>query len=97
MKKYHHIKVGNASGRTRTISFGASIKARISYPKSSRKLKKRAKKGKGKGRVVSLLFSPKKYTLAQAKAWVRKHDYSIKETAKAGTTKKRTPKRRHKK
>src|SRR5271154_4238017 len=95
MKKYHHVTVGKASGeQVRTIPFGSNIKARIAFPSGSRKSKKRAKRGKGKGHVISLLFSPSAFTMAEAKAWARKHNYSVKDTAKAGTTKKRTLKRK---
>lgn len=89
MKKFHHVTVGKANGRIRTINFGKSIKAIISYPKGSKKLKRRTKRGKGKSHIVTLLFSPTKFTLAQAKAWTKKHNYKIKRTAKAGTTIKR--------
>jgi len=95
MKKYHHITVGSGTGeKIRTIPFGRYIKARIAYPKSSRPGKKRAKRGKGKGHIISLLFSPEKFTMAEAKAWAKKHGYSIKGTAKAGTTTKRKIKRK---
>ena len=90
MKKYHHVRVGSqySGGRVRTVPFGTSIKARISYPKESRKGKKRAERGKGKGRVISLLFSPNKFTLSQAKSWAKKHGYSVKKTAKADVMRK---------
>lgn len=97
MKKYHHVTVGRSNGRVRTIPFGRSIKARISYPASSRYKGKRAKRGKGKGHVVSLLFDPRRFTLAQAKAWARSHGYSVKDSAKAGTVKKRIKRKGHKK
>jgi len=97
MKKYHHVKVGSAAGeRVRTIPFGRNIKARIAYPKGSSR-GKRAKRGKGKGHIISLLFSPLVFTLGEAKAWARSHGYSVKSTAKAGTTTKRVPKRKTRK
>lgn len=88
MKKYQHVSTGRIkkSDRVRTISFGQYIKARIAYPAGSKAGKQRAKPGKGKGRIVSLLFSPSKYTLAQAKKWAREHGYRVLRSAKAGTT-----------
>ena len=96
MKKYHHVRVGSqhSGGRVRTISFGSNIKARMSYPRGSKKTKNRAKRGKGKGRVISLLFSPQKFTLAEAKQWAKSHGYTVKKTAKADV--KRKTKRRRK-
>lgn len=95
MKKYHHITVGKTGGRIRTINFGKSIKARVSYPQGSKKPVRRAKRGKGKGHVVTLLFSPNKFTLASAKIWAKKHGYRVKRSAKAGTTiKRREPAKR---
>ena len=95
MKKYHHVTVGSGTGeKIRTIPFGRHIKARIAYPQNSKPGKKRAKRGKGKGHIISLLFSPEKFTLAEAKTWAKKHGYSVKGTAKAGTTTKRKVKRK---
>ena len=97
MKTYHHVTVGKTNGgRVATIPFGENIKARIAYPKGSRPGKKRAKRGKGKGHVISLLFSPAVFSMAEAKAWARKHGHSVKGSAKAGTTAKRVPKRNEK-
>jgi hypothetical protein len=99
MKNYHHVTVGKIKkdDRVRTISFGSSIKAIIAFPKGARKGKTRAKKGSGKSRVISLRFSPSRYTMAQARAWAKKHGYRVIGTAKAGTTVSRKPKRRAKK
>jgi len=89
MKKYHHVTVGKkkSGDRVRTIPFGASIRAIIAYPK----------RGKGKGRTISLRFSPGRYTLAEARTWAKSHGYRILGTAKAGTTTKRTLKKKTKK
>jgi hypothetical protein len=99
MKKYHHVTVGKmkSGDRARTIPFGSSIKAIVVYPKGSRKGKTRAKKGKGKSRIISLRFSPQAFTLAQARAWAKSHGYRVISTAKAGTTAKRTLKKKAKK
>lgn len=94
MKTKHHITVGHASGRCATIPFGGYIQAIICYPKGSRRTKKRAKRGKGKGRVVSLRFDPRKYTLSKAKTWARQHGYTVLKTAEAGTTQKRKKKKK---
>jgi hypothetical protein len=99
MKTYHHVTVGKmkSGDRARTIPFGSSIKAIVVYPKGSRRGKVRAKRGKGRGRVISLRFSPSRFTLAEARAWAKSHDYRVISTAKAGTTTKRTLKKKTKK
>jgi len=99
MKKYHHITTGRAKSgdRIRTIPFGSSIKAVIAYPKGSKRTLKRAKRGKGKGRIISLRFSPRAYSLARAKSWAKSHSYKVLKTAKAGTTTHRKKKIKKKK
>ena len=98
-KTLHHVSTGayrpGSGQRIRTITFGKGIKARIAYPKGSRKSKKRAKRGKGKGVIITLLFDPSRYTLEEAKEWARDHGYRVKKTAAAGTTKPRKKTKKH--
>lgn len=96
MKKLQHVKTGRVTknDRVRTITFGKGIKARIAYPKYSRTRQKRAKPGKGKGRIVSLLFDPIHYSLTEAKRWAKSHGYRVLGSAKAGTTEARKKKRK---
>ena len=69
-RKYHHIRLRDPGrfGRIRTITFGKGVKARIGFPKGARK-----KKGKGSSKVITLLFDADKYTMPEAKKWVKKH------------------------
>jgi hypothetical protein len=98
-KTLHHVSTGayKAGQKVRTITFGKGIKARIAYPKGSRQPKTRAKRGKGKGVITTLLFDPSRYTLAEAKKWAKDHGYPVSETAAAGTTKPRKKKKTAKK
>jgi len=95
MKTKHHVTVGRkrSGARCRTIRFGSHIQAIICYPKGSRNRPGRAPRGKGKGRVISLRFDPKHFTLGGAKKWAREHDYKVLGSAKADTNGKKKKKK----
>lgn len=67
---YVRIRVASPSkfSKFRVKLLGKGIRAIIGF-----------KKGGG-SQIQSLLFPRSKYTLAQAKAWVKSHDYSISES-----------------
>lgn len=67
---YIRIRVASPSGfiRFRVKTLGKGIRGVIGF-----------KKGGG-SQIQSLLFPRDKYTLAQAKAWAKSHDYSVSES-----------------
>ena len=69
-ERYIRIRVENPKNfvRFRIKTLGKGIRAIIGFPK------------KGGSRIQSFLFDRKKWTLKQAKAWVKRHGYSIAET-----------------
>lgn len=69
-EKYIRIRVADPKQfiRFRVKPLGKGIRAIIGFMK------------KGGSKIQSLLFSRKTWTLAKAKAWVKKHNYTVQES-----------------